>query len=172
MKKTRPIPIGNCLTRIKFLLLLLLPCLLRADCQRPALLSLGAGTFDTLRPGRRMVQFQAEYKWSASWYGIQPIACVMVTEKGSVYVCAGACYDIFLGRFFVLTPSFAPGIYFKNGGKDLGYPLEFRSSIALAGEFRNKNRLGLQFYHISNASLGYKNPGEESLVVFYSFAFR
>lgn len=158
--------------RIKFLLFFLLPCLLRAEpeCCRPGLLSLGVGTFDTLRPKERMLQFQAEYKWSASWYGIQPIACAMATEKGSLYFCFGACYDIYLGKYLVLTPSFAPGIYFKLGGKELGFPLEFRSSISLAGEFRNCHRLGLQFYHISNAKFGFKNPGEESLILFYSIA--
>jgi len=156
---------------IKLLLSLLFPMILWADCDRPALLSLGAGTFDTLRPNRQMWQFQAEYKFAASWHGVQPITCLMFTEKGSIYFCAGACYDIFIGKYLVLTPSFAPGVYFQNGGKDLGYPLEFRSSISLAGEFRNQNRLGVQFYHISNASLGHKNPGEESLVFFYSIAF-
>ncbi len=160
--------------RIKYLLSFLLPCLLWAEldtpCSRPGLLSLGVGTFDTLRPKERMLQFQAEYKWSASWYGVQPIASAMITEKGSLYFCFGACYDIYLKSYLVLTPSFAPGIYLKLGGKELGYPLEFRSSISLAAEFRNCNRLGLQFYHISNAKLGFTNPGEESLVLFYSFA--
>ncbi len=163
--------------RTKYLLLfLLVPVLLRANCNpsccdRAGLLSIGAGTFDTIRPKERMLQFQVEYQWSASWHGIQPIAGFMVTEKGSTYFCFGAAYDIFLGKYFVLTPSFAPGLYLKNGGKELGYPLEFRSSIALAGIFRNCHRLGLQFYHISNAKLGFKNPGEESLVLFYSIAF-
>lgn len=171
MKKTPTTLTGSYPVRIKYLALLLLPSLLCADCCcRPSLLSLGFGTFDTLRPKERMLQFQAEYKWSASWHGIQPIAGVMVSEKGSVYFCFGGCYDIYMGRYLVLTPSFAPGIYIKNGGKELGFPLEFRSSIALAVEFRNYHRLGVQFYHISNASLGFKNPGEESLVVFYSIA--
>jgi len=135
------------------------------------MLSFGVGGFDMLRRDERMLQFQAEYKWCASWHGLQPFAGLMLTAKGSVYFCFGGCYDIYLGKYFVLTPSFAPGVYFKNGGKDLGLPLEFRSSIALAAEFCNCHRLGIQFYHISNGSLGRKNPGEESLVIFYSIAF-
>ncbi len=168
----KPTPTGRLLTPIKFLfVLLLLPTCLLADCsERPALLSLGAGTFDTFRPKEKMFQFQAEVKWSACWHGIQPITALMVTEKGSVYFCAGACIDLFLAPHLVLTPSFAPGVYFKNNGKDLGYPLEFRSSISLATQFRDCNRLGIQFYHISNASLGHKNPGEESLILFFGFA--
>ncbi len=160
-------------TKILFAVFLI-PCFLFADCEicceRPGLFSIGAGTWDTLRPKERMLQFQVEYKWSACWHGIQPLACLMFTEKGSVYFCFGACYDIPIWKYFYLTPSFAPGVYFKNGGKELGFPLEFRSSIAFSAEFRNCHRIGAQFYHISNASLGFKNPGEESLVIFYSIA--
>ena len=150
------------------LIFLFVPILLRADCCRPSLLSFGVGGFDMLRPNERMLQFQAEYKWCASWHGLQPFAGLMLTAKGSVYCWFGGCYDIYLGRYFVLTPSFAPGVYFKNGGKELGLPLEFRSSISFAAEFCSYHRLGIQFYHISNGSLGFKNPGEESLVIFYS----
>lgn len=137
-------------------------------CKRSGYLSIGGGYWDVQRPKERMGQFQVEYKWGACWHGIQPLACVMATQKGSIYVCGGACFEIPFLHYFYCTPSFAPGIYFKNGGKELGYPLEFRSSIAFAGQFKNRHRAGVQFYHISNASLGFKNPGEESLVLFYS----
>lgn len=170
MNEIRRIPIGKWLRRISYTLLLFPTFLIADECSRPSLLSLGAGTFDTLRPRERMLQFQAEYKWSASWHGVQPIASLMFSEKGSAYFCFGACYDIYLGPYIVLEPSFAPGIYIKGHGKELGFPLEFRSSLSLAAEFCNCHRLGVQFYHISNASLGFKNPGEESLVIFYSFA--
>ncbi len=156
---------------IKYLIALLLsPFLLFADCRPPSLLSLGVGTFDTIRPHKRMAQYQAEYKWSASWHGIQPIASLMFSQKGSAYLCFGACYDIYMGRHWVLTPSLAAGLYLKNKGKDLGLPLEFRSAMALAYEFDNWHRLGLQFYHLSNSSFSSRNPGEESLVLFYSIA--
>lgn len=104
-----------------------------------------------------------------SWFGVHPLASLMVTEKGSVYICGGICYDLKMGRV-VFTPGFAPGFYFKNKGKSLHFPLEFRSSVALSVELWGYHRLGVQFYHISNGSLGRKNPGEESLVAFYSIA--
>lgn len=150
----------------KLISLFILPKILFAQ----SLLSLGVGTFDTLRPKERMLQFQLEYQFAASFHGLQPFTNLMFSEQGSTYICFGGLYDIPLGPNFFLTPSFAPGIYIKGGGKQLGFPLEFRSSIAFSGQFRNRNRLGLQFYHISNGSLGFKNPGEESLVLFYSFA--
>ena len=49
--------------------------------------------------------------------------------------------------------------------RDLGYELEFRSGIEIGYVFCNKSRLGVHFYHISNASLGRKNPGEEACPV-------
>lgn len=171
MKKIPITLTGRYPVRIKLLGLLLFPAILCADyCCKPGLLSVGVGTFDTLRPHSRKLQFQAEYQWSASWHGIQPFFGVMGTEQGALYFCFGGGYDFYIGRHVILTPSFAPGIYIKNGGKELGFPLEFRSSLAFAIEFNNFSRLGVQFYHISNGSLGFKNPGEESLVIFYSVA--
>lgn len=169
----------------KFFLLILLPiCLWSSErpkyddtffceeecCDRPGLLSLGFGIWNVFPGKEHMTQYQVEYKWSASWYGVQPFGSFMFTDRGSLYFCFGACYDIYLGCRFVLTPSFAPGLYIRNGGKDLGYPLEFRSSLALAYEFDNWNRVGVQFYHISNASLGHRNPGTECLVFYYAIS--
>jgi len=169
MKKILHTLIGSFPAPIKILFLLIPTCLWADCCVRPGLLSFGMGTFDTLRRDERMLQFQVEYKWKGSWHGLQPFAGMMITTKASLYFCFGGCYDFYLGKYLVLTPSFAPGLYFKNKGKDLGLPLEFRSSISLAIEFCQCQRLGVQFYHISNGSLGHKNPGEESLVVYYSF---
>ncbi len=152
------------------ILLLLLPVLAFSyDGRRLSHLFVGAGTFDTLREKERMFQAQAEYKWQANWHGIQPFVGLMVTQKGSTYICGGALYDIYIAPKLILTPSFAPGIYIKAAGKELGFPLEFRSSMALSYQFDNCHRIGGQFYHISNASLGFKNPGEESLIIFWGF---
>jgi len=92
----------------------------------------------------------------------------MGTSKATLYVYGGLAGDIFLSKSTVLTPSFAPGLYFKGNGKELGLILEFRSSMEIAYILPNYARVGAQFYHLSNASLGYKNPGSESLVFFYS----
>jgi lipid A 3-O-deacylase len=159
MKRTLLILTGSCLALTEVL-----------SAATPALLSIGAGTFDTLRPGRRMAQLQVDYLWSACWYGVRPVASAFVTHKGALYFCFGAAYEIPLGRHFLLIPSFAPGIYLKNKGKDLGCPLEFRSCLNLSYVRENCDRISLQFYHISNASIGYKNPGEESLILSYGFA--
>ena len=45
--------------------------------------------------------------------------------------------------------------------------LEFRSQIELATRFDDRSRLGLAFSHISNASVGERNPGTEILTLTY-----
>ena len=126
--------------------------------------------------GRKTMVYQAEYRFNAEIYRkghflLRPLAEVMATGTGSSYFYGGIAFD-FIFKHFAFTPSFAPGIYFKGGGKDLYYPLEFRSTFEMAGILSNKGRLGFQFYHISNASLGRKNPGTECLVFFYAIPFK
>ena len=131
----------------------------------PPLLQIGGGFFNVLRT-KYCGQGSIEYKRSPVVYQLRPFVGFLMTTKKSVYVYGGVGYDFFIGKHFVLTPSFAPGVYYRGQGKDLGFTLEFRSSIEAAVDFCKHHRLGVQFYHISNASLGHKNPGEESLVFF------
>jgi lipid A 3-O-deacylase len=149
-------------------------CLLALFCCTPLIgkerfdhFMLGAGAFNMLRDNRSW-QFQWEYRWDVGVYQLRPLASLMGTERGTIYLCGGAGWDIFLGKHLVLTPSFAPGLYFRGSGKSLHFPIEFRSAIELAYVFNNHGRVGAQFYHISNASLGHKNPGAESLIFFYA----
>jgi hypothetical protein len=131
----------------------------------PPLIQIGGGYFNVLRY-KRCGQVQIEYKWSPVVYTLRPFVGVTGTVHQSGYLYGGIGLDLFIGKYFVLTPSFAPGLYYRGHGKNLGYPLEFRSSIEAAVIFKKNYRLGVQFYHISNASLGHKNPGEESLIFF------
>jgi len=132
----------------------------------PPLIQIGGGVFDIIRQDRRHAQAQIEYKWSPIVYKLRPFIGLMGTGKEAAYVYGGIGLDLFIGKHFVITPSFAPGIYFQGQDKNLGYPLEFRSSVEAAAVFSGQYRLGLQFYHISNASLGHRNPGVECLVLF------
>ena len=69
--------------------------------------------------------------------------------------------------FLTVTPSFAPGYYNYGDGKDLGSALEFKSEVQLSFDLGNSTELGMSYNHISNASLGDKNPGANS----YMFNF-
>ena len=66
-----------------------------------------------------------------------------------------------------VIPSFTPGIYDEGDGKDLGHALEFKSEVQLSFDIFDNSELGFSYNHISNASLGDKNPGANS----YMFNF-
>lgn len=151
----------------KILILLFLPFALVAN--EPGLISFGGGIYEVVRNNHNTTaEFRVEWRPSAVWHTIRPTLGFMMTVRGSTYLYLGFGFDWILKKHFILSPNFAAGWYSKGGGKDLGFPLEFRSGIEMAWRFKNASRAGVHFYHLSNASMGWKNPGEESLVFFFS----
>jgi lipid A 3-O-deacylase len=128
-------------------------------------LSFSSGVFDFMRENHRTVELRAEYRPSFNLQTLRPIFGIMATGKGALYFYSGLGLDLFFTTNFYFSPSLAPGIYYKGKGKNLGFPIEFRSGIEIGWRFENKYRLALQMCHISNASLGNRNPGCESLVL-------
>ena len=66
-----------------------------------------------------------------------------------------------------VIPSFTPGIYEQGDGKDLGHIIEFKSEVQLSLDLPKDSQFGFSYNHLSNASLGDKNPGANS----YMFNF-
>ena len=97
---------------------------------------------------------------------LTPITGGFITENSAMYLYTGAQaeYDIGLFKF---TPSFAPGYYNAGDGKDLGSALEFKSEVKMSLNLSDSTEFGMSYNHISNASLGDKNPGANS----YMFNF-
>jgi lipid A 3-O-deacylase len=62
------------------------------------------------------------------------------------------------------------GGYHEGDSADLGGVFQFRESIDLAYRFDNGHRLGVRVAHISNAGIHDKNPGEEEILLTYSFS--
>jgi hypothetical protein len=58
-------------------------------------------------------------------------------------------------------------LYHEGDGKDLGHMLEFKSEVQLSFDLSKNTELGFSYNHLSNASLGDKNPGANS----YMFNF-
>jgi len=151
----------------KLILIFLFPCFILS--KNLGILTFAGGIHDVLRKNHRTEEFFLEYKPEISFWKIYPIFGVMATLKKASYIYSGFSIDFRLkGRFF-FYPSLAAGYYNQGKGKDLGFPLEFRSGVSLGFGFCALFHVGVSFYHISNASLGKKNPGEESLVGFISF---
>ncbi|WP_226623035.1 acyloxyacyl hydrolase [Alloyangia pacifica] len=89
---------------------------------------------------------------------------VSVSEDGESWIGYGATYKMNLGY----SPFYAelhamPGLYFDNGGFDLGGPIEFRSGIELGYETARGWRVGLSYDHRSNAEIYGDNPGVETV---------
>ncbi len=136
----------------------------------PSHLMIGPALFDVDRNHPRFTG-QIEYRWEVNCHHIRPLVAFFMTTETNFFLCGGMGYDIFLGRKVVITPSFAPGVYYHGHGKKLGFPINFRSALEVAYVFHNRGRFGVQFHHISNAHMLYKNPGANTLFIFYAIPF-
>ena len=97
---------------------------------------------------------------------VSPITGGFITENSAAYIYTGIEWNMDMGGM-VFTPSFAPGLYHEGDGKDLGHVLEFKSEVQLSYEPSDNTSFGISYNHVSNASLGNKNPGANS----YMFNF-
>ncbi|MBI3508432.1 MAG: acyloxyacyl hydrolase [Chlamydiia bacterium] len=138
----------------------------------PDTVSFAMGAFDFYRDRHRTWEFDFEYKFFPNWihspiFEVRPVFGIMMTAQGAGYLSGGLDFDFVFDKHFVLAPGFSACFYWHGHGKNLGFPLEFRTGIEVGYQFDDYRRLGLHFYHLSNAGLGDRNPGEESLVFYY-----
>ena len=98
---------------------------------------------------------------------VSPITGGFMTENSAAYLYTGIEWNMDMGENMIFTPSFAPGLYHEGDGKDLGHVLEFKSEVQLSYEPSDNTSFGISYNHVSNASLGDKNPGANS----YMFNF-
>ena len=113
------------------------------------------------------IQHQNDDLFRESFLGkLSPITGGFMTENNAFYIYSGAQAEYDLG-LFKITPSFAPGYYNEGNGKDLGSPLEFKTEVQMTFDIFDNAEFGMSYNHISNASLGTKNPGDNS----YMFNF-
>ena len=135
----------------------------------PDFLSLAVGGFDFNRKKDEGVEGRIEYRSDKKLLFFKPFGALGYATSGHTFVGAGVLIDLYFGRRIVVTPSFAPHIYFGGDDDlDLDYPLEFRSQLEVAYRLDDSSRLGLAVSHYSNASLGDTNPGTESAMLYYS----
>ena len=142
-----------------------------AKADDPSFVSISAGWFDFNRKKDEGANARIEYRsnYKIPFIKAKPFVALDAASTGHYFAGAGILWDVFFGRRFVLTPSFAPHFYTGDDKKlDMGYALEFRSQLEAAYRFDDRSRLGVAVSHYSNASLGDKNPGTEILSVYYS----
>jgi lipid A 3-O-deacylase len=134
-------------------------------------LNLFTGNFDFSDDKQKAIlvgfQHQDENLHRNTFLGnISPITGGFITENSAAYIYTGIEWNVDLGGM-TLTPSFAPGLYHEGDGKDLGHVLEFKSEVQLSYNSSEKSSLGVSYNHVSNASLGDKNPGANSYMFNY-----
>ena len=152
--------------------LVLLTAAWQANAAENTYLTFGVGKFDLLHnEASSSTEFRLEYRHPNIWHQLYPSLGLMVNTDGGVYGVLGVNYDINLTQKITLTPFTGVGIYTDNDSKDLGGPIQFRSGMELAYELDNDYRVGLNFSHMSNASLYESNPGVESLVLNVSIPY-
>ena len=130
-----------------------------------------SGIFDFSDDGKKStifgIQHQDENLIRDSFLGtLSPITGLMFTADNTAYIYTGVQAQYKIGNLNIV-PSFTPGYYNQGDGKDLGYPIEFKSELQLSFDVLNNTELGFSYNHLSNASLGDKNPGANS----YMFNF-
>ena len=129
------------------------------------------GMFDFSDDGKKStlvgIQHKNENLYKDTFLGtLSPVTGFLVTGDTATYLYTGVQAEYNLGKIN-LTPSFTPGLYGEGDGKDLGHLVEFKSEVQLSFDLFKNSELGFSYNHISNASLGEKNPGANS----YMFNF-
>ena len=129
------------------------------------------GMFDFSDDGKKSelfgVQHQNEDLNRDTFLGnLSPVTGAMITADNASYFYTGVQAQYKIGNLN-FNPSFAPGYYNEGNGKDLGHALEFKSEVQLSMNLPKESFIGVSYNHLSNASLGSKNPGANS----YMFNF-
>ena len=127
------------------------------------------GMFDFSDDGKKSnlfgVQHINENLYRESFLGrLQPVTGAFITADNAGYIYTGFQIPNKSGAL-TFTPSFTPGLYSEGDGKDLGHVIEFKTEIQISYELSNNSEIGLSYNHISNASLGDKNPGANSYMI-------
>ena len=133
-------------------------------------ISFYSGMFDFSDHGAKSTLFGIEHQnenlVKDSFVGtISPVTGLMFTADNATYIYTGIQAQYNLGKLNII-PSFTP-VYMERKCKDLGHIVEFKSEVQLSLNIFENSQLGFSYNHISNASLGDKNPGANS----YMFNF-
>jgi lipid A 3-O-deacylase len=131
-------------------------------------IAFGVGSFGVLDTPRS-AELGVELRFAPRAFGLRPVVGGAINSDQGGYLLGGLRRDFNAGERWIVTPHFGVTLFDEGDGKDLGHVIEFRSGLELAYRLGERSRLGISFYHLSNAGLADTNPGSESLVLVYSF---
>jgi hypothetical protein len=143
--------------------------LTNAMSDEPIYLNFGAGGFNVQghRGSDPSGVAQIELHLGRRLFFFGPVFGLLANTKGGVFGYGGIYSDFTYDRL-VVTPLAGFGGHSKGESIDLGGTFQFRLSLNIAYEFNDASRLGLQFAHISNASIHSRNPGENEWLLTYT----
>jgi len=139
--------------------------------------TLSFGTFDYSDKGKKASIVELDYGFKDKLFSspigdVKPVAGFFASQKSAVYGFTGVKIDYPLfDNLLTITPSFTPGLYRKGDGKDLGHVVEFKSQVRAGFNFSKDSFIGAAYNHLSNASLGNKNPGANSYTLNFQTKF-
>jgi hypothetical protein len=133
------------------------------------LLAGSLGQFNFVDSGDGLFGGGLEYRWAplGRWKLIPGVG-VTFAEGGAAYGYAALHYDFQLGRGWFVTPVIGAGYFRNTGTLDLGHAVQFKTGLEISVRLADRYRLGLQGYHLSNASLSEDNPGTEVLELVFA----
>ena len=132
------------------------------------LVVLTAGRFNIEDPSEGPTGGGVEYRWAPlERWRLIPSVGFTLADGGVAYGYAALHYDFRLGQSWFLTPVVGGGLFSNGGDLDLGHAVQFKSGIELTARIADRYRVGLVFYHLSNAGLSDDNPGVEVLEVVF-----
>lgn len=102
---------------------------------------------------------------------IQPTVGASLTDTTDLWIGAGGKWSterISNGPVYIEL-SLMPGVYFQGEGEYLGFPMQFRGSLAAGYHFDNGASVSVVFDHRSNANTSEYNPGVETLGIRVSY---
>lgn len=140
-----------------------------ARAEEPAgdLFAFGAGYFDVFSQVNPAADFRFDYRSEAHWGFLRHWAGIEATTDGGFWIGGGIQVEIMPWKGLVLSLSSGPGYYHQGSGKDLGGPLEFRTTAEIGWQSSLGTRLTLSISHHSNADIYDHNPGVETILLTY-----
>ena len=139
---------------------------------QPTALQVGAAYFDVGGDAHETAALELTYRpHRLRLWRVSARLGGMFTARRAAYAYGGLELPLRLTDRTLLNPSLGAGAYRQGEGPDLGGVLEFRSGIDLSRTLADGHQVTLFLYHLSNASLGRRNPGVEVLGVAYAVSW-
>lgn len=133
----------------------------------------GAGVFDAFDDMDTGVgSLTIESKPLPKYWGLRPTVQFMAIEGSGLYLGVGVLKEIFINTDWTWGLGFSAGLAHDSEKiSAIDHDLEFYSRVILSRQINASSAVRLELGHISNGGLDDKNPGTETLMLFWLHSF-